>query len=41
MKRAAARYFLDQVVPEAEGLRAAATAPAEVLYSVAEASFAA
>ena len=41
MKRAAARFFLDQIVPEAAGLRAAAMAPAEILYSVGEESFAA
>jgi hypothetical protein len=38
MKRAAARFYLDQVVPEARGLKAAATAPADVLYSVDEAA---
>jgi 3-(methylthio)propanoyl-CoA dehydrogenase len=36
MKRAAARFYLDQVVPEALGLKAAALAPADVLYSVSE-----
>ena len=41
MKRAAARFYLDQVVPEAIGLMAAATAPAAILYSVPEAAFAA
>jgi len=41
MKKAAARFYLDQVVPEATGLGAAATAPAEVLYSIPEESFAA
>jgi 3-(methylthio)propanoyl-CoA dehydrogenase len=41
MKRAAARFYLDQVVPEARGLEAAATAPAESLYSVSEEAFAA
>ena len=38
MKRAAARFYLDQVVPEAGGLKAAALASAEVLYSVDEAA---
>jgi alkylation response protein AidB-like acyl-CoA dehydrogenase len=41
MKRAAARFYLDQIVPEALGLAAAATAPAEILYSIPEESFAA
>ena len=41
MKRAAARFYLDQVVPEGLGLEAAATAPAEILYSVSEEAFAA
>jgi hypothetical protein len=41
MKRAAARFYLDQIVPEARGLTAAATASAEVLYSVDEEAFAA
>jgi alkylation response protein AidB-like acyl-CoA dehydrogenase len=41
MKRAAARFYLDQIVPEALGLSAAATAPAEILYSIREESFAA
>ena len=36
MKRAAARFYLDQIVPEARGLAAAASASAEVLYSVGE-----
>jgi alkylation response protein AidB-like acyl-CoA dehydrogenase len=36
MKTAACRFYLDQVVPEATGLHAAATAPADVLYSVSE-----
>jgi alkylation response protein AidB-like acyl-CoA dehydrogenase len=40
MKRAAARFYLDQIVPEARGLKAAATASAEVLYAVDEAAFA-
>jgi alkylation response protein AidB-like acyl-CoA dehydrogenase len=34
MKHAAARFYLDQMVPEARGLKAAATASAAVLYSV-------
>ena len=34
MKQAAARFYLDQVVPEARGLKAAAAAPADILYSV-------
>jgi alkylation response protein AidB-like acyl-CoA dehydrogenase len=41
MKRAAARFYLDQLVPEAGGLAAAATASAELLYSVSEDAFAA
>jgi alkylation response protein AidB-like acyl-CoA dehydrogenase len=41
MKMAAARFFLDQIVPEALGLEAAATAPAALLYSVSEEAFAA
>jgi len=41
MKRAAARFYLDQIVPEARGLKAAAMASAEVLYSVDEGAFAA
>ena len=40
-KRAAARFYLDQVVPEALGLEAAASAPAALLYSVSEEAFAA
>jgi alkylation response protein AidB-like acyl-CoA dehydrogenase len=38
MKRAAARFYLDQIVPEARGLKAAAMANADVLYSVDEAA---
>lgn len=34
LKTAAARFYLDQIVPEALGLKAAATASADVLYSV-------
>ncbi|HEV7660992.1 MAG TPA: acyl-CoA dehydrogenase [Allosphingosinicella sp.] len=41
MKRAAARFYLDRLVPEAGGLAAAATASAELLYSVNEDAFAA
>ena len=41
MKRAAARYYLDQIVPEAEGMEAAALAPADILYSVPDEAFAA
>ena len=41
MKRAAARFYLDQIVPEARGLKAAAMASADVLYSADEAAFAA
>jgi hypothetical protein len=41
MKRAATRFYLDQIVPEALGLRAAATASAEILYSIGEEAFAA
>ena len=41
MKRAAARFYLEQIVPEAQGLKAAAMAPAELLYSLDEEAFAA
>ena len=41
MKRSTIRFYLDQVVPEAMGLVAAATASAEVLYSVKADGFAA
>ncbi|WP_129791097.1 acyl-CoA dehydrogenase [Sphingosinicella sp. CPCC 101087] len=41
MKRAAALYFLDHVVPEAQGKFAAAMAGADILYSVSEEAFAA
>ena len=41
MKRAAARFFIDQVLPEARGLEGAATAPAAALYEVGEEAFAA
>ena len=40
-KRAVVRFYLDQVVPEAMGLRAAATADAGVLYAIPAAAFAA
>ncbi len=41
MKTAAARFYLEQVVPEAMGLKAGATASADVLYSIAPEAFAA
>jgi hypothetical protein len=41
LKTAAARFYLDQVVPEAVGLEAAASAPASILYAVPEEAFAA
>ena len=41
MKRAVARFYVEQVVPEALGLRAAATASAETLYAVEAEAFAA
>jgi hypothetical protein len=41
MKRAACRFYLEQVVPETLGLQASATAPASILYSVSEEAFAA
>ena len=40
-KRAAARFYLDQIVPEALGLEAAATASADVLYGIPAEAFAA
>ncbi len=40
MKRAAARFYIEQIVPEALGLRAAATASAELLYSAKSEEFA-
>jgi len=40
MKRAAARFYLDQIVPEARGLAAAASASADILYSIGEEAFA-
>ena len=41
MKKAAARFYLEQIVPEAQGLAAAAMAPAELLYAVSDEAFAA
>jgi hypothetical protein len=41
MKLASARFYLDQILPEALGLEAAAAAPADVLYSIEEDAFAA
>ena len=41
VKRAAVRFYLDQIVPEALGLRAAAMASADVLYAVPAEAFAA
>ena len=41
MKKAAARFYLDQIVPEATGLKAAATASSDILYSIPEGAFAA
>jgi len=41
MKAAAARFYVAQVVPEAIGLKAAALAPAQVLYEVDAEAFAA
>ena len=41
MKRASVAFYLDQIVPEALGLRAAATASASVLYAVPAEAFAA
>ena len=41
MKRTAARFYLEQIVPEALGLRAAATASADVLYALPAEAFAA
>ena len=40
-KRVTARFYLDQIVPEALGLRAAATASADVLYALPATAFAA
>jgi alkylation response protein AidB-like acyl-CoA dehydrogenase len=41
MKRAAARFYVEQIVPEALGLKAAATASSEILYEVPAEMFAA
>jgi len=41
LKRAVASFYLEQVVPEASGLLAAASAPAAILYSIDEETFAA
>ncbi len=41
MKTAAACFYLEQIVPEAMGLHAAATASADVLYSISPEAFAA
>jgi hypothetical protein len=41
MKRASARFYLEQIVPEALGLVAAANASAEALYAVPAEMFAA
>ncbi|MFC3579070.1 acyl-CoA dehydrogenase [Sphingomonas hylomeconis] len=41
MKKAATRFYVEQIVPEALGLKAAATAKADVLYSVEAEAFAA
>ncbi|MES2495889.1 MAG: acyl-CoA dehydrogenase [Pseudomonadota bacterium] len=41
MKRVAARFYVEQVVPEALGLKAAAMAPADILYAVGPDEFAA
>ena len=40
-KRTVARFYLDQIVPEALGLRAAASASAEVPYALESEAFAA
>ena len=39
-KRAAGRFYLDQIVPEALGLEAAATASADMLYEIPAEAFA-
>jgi hypothetical protein len=41
MKGAAARFYVEQIAPEAMGLKAAAMAPAELLYSLDAETFAA
>ncbi|WP_372857590.1 acyl-CoA dehydrogenase [Sphingomonas sp.] len=40
MKTASARFYVEQIVPDAMGLKAAATARAEILYSVSAEVFA-
>jgi alkylation response protein AidB-like acyl-CoA dehydrogenase len=40
VKRAACRFYLDQMVPEAAGLEAAASASADILYSMPAEAFA-
>ncbi len=40
VKRAAVRFYLDQIVPEVLGLKAAATASADVLYAIPAEAFA-
>lgn len=39
MKAATARFYVEQIVPEAMGLRAAATANAEILYAIPAEAF--
>jgi hypothetical protein len=39
MKHAAARFYVEQIVPEALGLKAAAMAKAKALYAVDAAAF--
>jgi alkylation response protein AidB-like acyl-CoA dehydrogenase len=41
MKTASARFYVEQIVPEAMGLKAAATATADILYSIEAETFAA
>jgi len=41
MKAAVARFYVEQIVPEAMGLKAAAMASAELLYALEPAAFAA
>ena len=41
MKQATVRFYLDQIVPEALGLKAAAVASAEALYALDAEAFAA
>jgi len=40
MKQATARFYVEQIVPEALGLKASAMAPAEILYALAPEDFA-